>query len=393
MAAPAVRGDRYAPGGLAARRLPLTPRPKPPCRPIGERLDRVARLAAQADDGGDEAFVRAAEACNLAALIASDCAMPTLARELCWQQFNAYAAAGRPYGEISAKLVLQPLVNLARLRIRDGDGDGGFQILESLCDSARSSRQTAIEGQVVNMSALIQPGTTREMITQWLWAALLTDGLRALCRAARWIDAVRKAQTHDGIGNRLLDGRQIAIVARSAGGHREAAAQILQQTDVSEPWERTVAACLRALIHSADGKAPAGVAAEATSSYLEFEDPGHAMFTVCLGLTAAELTAPRDGQRAIISKITSIATRSRDAYIAREVITSPTARLVPGGALAEFGNMVRHSGLGRPLAAPQAQRLVDSVRSAATVLAAGLQAGSGSPQPTGHAVDGARAPG
>ena len=45
VAAPLAAGYRYAPGGLAARRFPLAPRPKPPCRPLTERLARVARLA------------------------------------------------------------------------------------------------------------------------------------------------------------------------------------------------------------------------------------------------------------------------------------------------------------------------------------------------------------
>jgi hypothetical protein len=64
--------------------------------------------------------------------------MPDLARDLCWQQFDACTTAG-PYGETGAKLALQPLVNLARLRIRDGDGDGesGYQVLQSLYDAVK----------------------------------------------------------------------------------------------------------------------------------------------------------------------------------------------------------------------------------------------------------------
>jgi hypothetical protein len=120
MAAPLAAGYRYAPGGLAARRFPLAPRPKPPCRPLTERLARVARLADEVADDAD-APLRAAGACNLAALIASDCAMPDLARVLCWTQFDAYQAARpAPCGETTAKLILQPLVNLARLRRRAG---------------------------------------------------------------------------------------------------------------------------------------------------------------------------------------------------------------------------------------------------------------------------------
>ena len=48
----------------------------------------AARLAGEIADNAD-APLRAAGACNLTALIASDCAMPDLARALCWTQFDA----------------------------------------------------------------------------------------------------------------------------------------------------------------------------------------------------------------------------------------------------------------------------------------------------------------
>jgi hypothetical protein len=54
-----------------------------------------------------------------------------------------------------------------------------------------------------------------------------------------------------------------------------------------------------------------------TGAYLAFSDPGHPWFTACLGLTKAELAAPGDGRHAAIGKAASIATESRDAYIAR----------------------------------------------------------------------------
>jgi hypothetical protein len=82
------------------------------------------QLADQARSTADQALTRAAEACNLAALIASDCGMPGLARDLCWRQYGVFAQA-RIRDETTAKLALQPLINLARLHIRDGDGDAG----------------------------------------------------------------------------------------------------------------------------------------------------------------------------------------------------------------------------------------------------------------------------
>ena len=123
-----------------------------------ERLARVARLADEVADDAD-APLRAAGACNLAALIASDCAMPDLARALCWTQFDFYQAARpAPCGENTAKLILQPLVNLARLRIRGGEADVGRQILQSLYDAARSSGgQAVIDGRAVSLPALATP--------------------------------------------------------------------------------------------------------------------------------------------------------------------------------------------------------------------------------------------
>jgi hypothetical protein len=139
--------------------------------------------------------------------------MPDLARELCWQQFDACTAAG-PSGETGAKLALQPLVNLARLRIRDSDS--GYHVLQSRYDAARSSRgQAVIDGRAVRIGTLIAPGC-RETLAHWLWAVLLSDGLRTLCRAGCWTDALRQAQKHDGIGQRLLEGRQVAILALAA---------------------------------------------------------------------------------------------------------------------------------------------------------------------------------
>ncbi len=53
---------------------------------------------------------------------------------------------------------------------------------------------------------------------QWLWTVLLSDSLRALCKAGHWTEALRQAQQHNGIGQRLLDGRQIAVLPPAPAG-------------------------------------------------------------------------------------------------------------------------------------------------------------------------------
>lgn len=364
----APAGDRYLPGGLAARQFPLMPRPRPPCRPVDQRLDRVARLAARAEEPGDDAPVRAAEACNLAALIASDCAMPDLAVDLCWQQFDAYAEG--PHSETVAKLALQPLINLARLRIRGGDADGGYRVIESLYEAAQYSlSETVIDDRAVNIPGLAVSGSTRETITTWLWAALLSDGLRALCRAGRWADALRQAQAHNGVGQRLLDGRQIAILAHAADGRRSEAEHLLREAKALDPWERMVAACLRGVVRGADETGAEAAPAETADAYLRFNDPDHAMFSVCLGLAVAELPVPPDGRSAVLDKVASIATRTQDAYIAREILRSPVMSSIGTEITDGLDRIVHASGLGRSLSACQVQQLTESVRPAAEVLA------------------------
>lgn len=297
-----------------------------------------------------------------------------LARELCWQQFDAYTPAG-PYDEATAKFALQPLINLARLRIRDGDADGGYQIFQSLHDAARSpSGQAVIDGRTVSTTALIVTGNTREVITEWLWTILLTDGLRALGQAGRWADAMNQAQHLDGIGHRLLSGRQITILALADNGQYDRAGTLLRSSSVTEPWEHAVSACLHVLIHGTARPLEASRSAERTRAYLALKDPGHPMFLACLGLAAAELSEPGSEQAAVISEVTRTAADSKDAYIAREVLSSPVAPIVAEKAKTELQDMLRHSGLGQPLNRGQGQCLVGSVRSAAATLAAALTA-------------------
>ena len=111
---------------LAAQRFPLVPRTRPACRALDVRAARVRDLARLADQHTSESLVRAAEAHNLAALITSDCGLPAVARKLCWRQSRIFLAFG-PFNSATAKLALQPLVNLGRLLLRDGDGTAALQ--------------------------------------------------------------------------------------------------------------------------------------------------------------------------------------------------------------------------------------------------------------------------
>jgi hypothetical protein len=356
---------------LASRRFPLVPHPKPACRPLTERIERVTSLASQADSASGQPLIRAAEACNLAALIASDCGAPSLARDLCWQQYRVFAHA-RISNETTAKLALQPLINLARLHIRDGDGDSGYSLLESLFTAVRMSQaQVSIDNQLVPLATL--PGEHRKAIVQWLWTVLLSDGLRALCRAGRWTAARDQAQQHNGIGQRLLHGRQIAILAHITSGHHDEASQLLDQTTSSEPWEEIVAACLDAINRVADDPASMrGTAAQLADAYLAAGNLDNGIFTARLGLAVAELACGNIHTDAITSRAMSIAMACDDAYIAREVLMSPAMASRSSQTRTMLNAKIVQAGLSRPLTAAHQQQLTSSVTSAARILATEL---------------------
>jgi hypothetical protein len=362
-------------GDMIARRFPLVPRTKPACRPLAWRLDRVTRLAGQAAQAGSDGPRRAAEALNHAALIASDSGMPGLARDLCWRQFDICAAGGGTAGVPAAKRTLQPLINLARLRIRADDGTGGCQLLQSLFESIRDNQPQAIlDGRITDLAFITTPGEQHEAIVQWLWTVMLSDGLRGLCRAGRWSEALSRAEHHHGIGQRLLDGRQIAILAHVHDGQHDAADQLLQATAPGEPWEHLVADCLQAIN---DAHRPGRAAGRLAQTYLASDDATPALFRVRLGLTIARLTTPTADTHTVIDKVTRIAAQADDAYAAQEILDSPGPG-IPPETDAELCRIVTQASLGQPLRSPDSRRLMNAVEAAETALAASLP-GTGFP--------------
>ncbi|MFC7585737.1 hypothetical protein ACFQYP_19835 [Nonomuraea antimicrobica] len=82
-------------------------------------------------------MARASGVLSFAALIASDSGMPDLAAELCWRQHKIFTEADSLNQDI-AVMSLMPLVNIARLLIREGDGSGALQCFSS-CTGPPSS--------------------------------------------------------------------------------------------------------------------------------------------------------------------------------------------------------------------------------------------------------------
>jgi hypothetical protein len=72
----------------------LVPCPRPRCLPLRVRDAELAALADQAAQGtAQQCGTRAAEVLNKAALAASDCGLPGLARDLCRRQYETLAAS------------------------------------------------------------------------------------------------------------------------------------------------------------------------------------------------------------------------------------------------------------------------------------------------------------
>ncbi|GAU70603.1 hypothetical protein SSP35_20_00990 [Streptomyces sp. NBRC 110611] len=300
-----------------ARRFPLVARPRPACLPLAERVEEIADLARSARRDGK--LTSAAVAQNKAALIASDCGMPELARALCWRHTEVYLCA-QPLGAQEARYALEPLVNLARLLIRDGDGDGAYQLLDTLNRAARSRGEAVIDGRVLSFRNLTSSDDDHRQLCQWLWTTLLGDGTRALVAAGRWDRARAHAQRHRGVGNRLFDGRQVEALARCLGGEPASALEFLKRSTLSEGWERAVASCLGALCLAISGNPDSASVAAMVRDYLSLDCARElAVFRTRVGLTVVDLSN-RDAAAEVYDRIVDEAATFGDGYVAREVL-------------------------------------------------------------------------
>jgi hypothetical protein len=304
-----------------ARRFPLIARNRPAARPLADRVVQVRTRADAAAEGGPDALLRAAEAHNLAALIVSDCGLGALAHELCWRQFTIFYTA-RPHTADAAKLALQPLVNLARLMIRNGDGDEAHRVLTTLFVAVKS-RQSALIGETtVNFGDFFTTNEEHREVVAWIWSVLLSDGVRALTQSGRWAEALQHIQQHKGIGQRLFDGRQVAILAHHADGDLSGALDLLADTSTPTAWEEAVAACLRTLCLSAADCPTASATTAMVDRYLTLEpDPEVRVFRVRLGLCVIDLAQHVESAaevHRVMQALESDARSAADAYVARD---------------------------------------------------------------------------
>lgn len=309
------------PTGPITRRFPLIPRPRPACTPLHQRVANLRGRAQAAERNNDMAAASAVH--NLAALLASDVGLPDLARQCCHQHAVVYLHA-RPLDAHTAIRALEPLVNLARLHIRDSNGEHAYTLLDTLYTAVASRTNTTIDGIAVPAATLTALPEAHQELRRWLWAVLLATGARALASTGRWHQACTQLHRHKGIGRRIFDGRQVAVLARATAGDIDGALALLADTLPGDPWENTVTACLTALCRQhTDQPADRDIATLLDRYHHLDTSPDLAVFHTRLGLSVIDATGgiEHHAARRIAADLLHRATTASDGYTARDLLS------------------------------------------------------------------------
>lgn len=351
--------------------FPLVPRPRPLGVPLRNRVAELVALASGAELGScQEQAIHAAEVLNKAALIASDCGVPVLARSLCRRQFELFAQSA-PLPRWAVKLAMQPVLNIPRQLIRDGRGDDARTALEKLHAAAISRTTTVIDDMRIDFGALTSTAYGRKETCTLTWTALLADGTRALAQSGRWKEAAEQAAACRGIGARLLDGRQAAILALLTDKQVREAAQMVEQSTVTEPWEHAVQAVLRVLCQRAAGEdANPGIATmiAATLALAQVRDPATAVTRARIEMIALDLAG--EVMQAPAVRAALIAAGTEDAYVARDLLASQHANwFLTNAQRSQLQTVVDYCGLdARTIPAHLLRQLTSAVSRAESIL-------------------------
>ncbi|WP_447006665.1 hypothetical protein ACRAKI_09390 [Saccharothrix isguenensis] len=362
----------------AARRFPLLGRPRPACPSLVRRVQEVADIAHKAGQAGTDGLAEGAHALNKAALIASDCGVPSLARDLCWQHIDLYrVAADRPLTVLQARYMLEPVLNLARLQIRASDGEQALHLLTAMHRAVMSKADLDVDGQTLPLTDLTGTRQEHHKLREWVWLHLVGDGIRALTLAGRWDDAVAHAQAHRGVGLHLMEGRQATIVAHCLDGAGAAAIAALAESTPVQPWELQVASCLKVMCaHAADVSARRDVYAMIGYFVGHEPMPGYAAFRAQLGLTVTTLAAATDPEAAdsVLAQVADEVIKASDGYAARDVLRHrDTQANLPNEQREALSDLLVSSGLGSgTLLEHLLKSLLDSAQAAARVVGTSL---------------------
>ncbi|MFE2585224.1 hypothetical protein [Streptomyces sp. NPDC059378] len=310
-----------------ARRFPLVARFRPACLPLPERVYRLTELAATAARNNDPALASAVH--NQTALLASDLGLPDLARTICHQHATACLHAC-PLPATSAIRALEPVVNLARLHLHAGRADEARQQLLDLHQAVTAGTAFRCDGVVVP-AGLTASSEDRHEVSAWLWRVLIADATRTYTTQGRWAEALAHLQTHHGIGRRMLDGRQTAVLAALTTADTASATRLLEETVIGDFWEQTVTACLTAFCRCTAGPPVGRHLDSLTAAYLERPtEPGTIVFDIRLGLTVLDAIGTPDTPtaRRIADDLHRRTTQAQDGYAAREYLAHPLIRTI-----------------------------------------------------------------
>lgn len=339
-------GEFMDPHGPVAQRFPLVARFRPACLPLPQRVCALVDLADTAVKEADQGLASAVY--NQAALIASDLNLPDLAREMCHQHAAAYLHAC-PLPGMSAIRGLEPVVNLARLQIRAGRADEGRKRLLNLYEAVEAGTAARFEGIAVPAN-LTTTDEDRHEVRAWLWRVLLADGTRALTTEGRWAEALTHIEAHKGVGKRMLDGRQVAVLAALVTGDTARAVGLLADTMPGDPWEQAVTACLTVLCRRDAGQPVDGHLADLVATCSERKtEPGMTVFDIRLGLTVLDAIGSTEapGARRIVEELHRRTTDAEDGYAARENLAHPLfTALATDGQQQDCCALVRACALG-----------------------------------------------
>ncbi|MFD5134005.1 hypothetical protein [Streptomyces olindensis] len=285
-------------------------------------MHALTELADTAWNLGDPSM--ASTVYNQAALIASDVGVPDTARAMCHQHAADYLHA-TPLPGRAAIRALEPVVNLARLQIRAGQADDGRQRLLTLFAAVTTGSPAQVEDIAVPAD-LVANADDRQEVRAWLWRVLLADGTRALTAASRWTEALAHVEAHRGIGCRMLDGRQVAVLAALTAGNTVDADSLLATTEPGEPWERVVTECLTVLYRRMVGQPWRRALQDLATAYFERPDRDDlAVFDTRLGLAVLDAvdSAEDPVARLVVAELHRRTMKTTNGYAAREILKHP----------------------------------------------------------------------
>jgi hypothetical protein len=344
------------------RRFALIARPRPTCAPLDQRVSELREHAEHAQQHHDAASATAVF--NLAALLASDCGLPDLARTWC----HRLATSAITHNS-NPRHALEPVVNLARLHIRAGNGNAAWTLLETLFHAVDTRTDTTIDGLTIPAALLTATPETHTTTRTWLWTVLLGTGAHALATAGRWDDASTRLHHYKGVGARMLDGRQVAVIAHAIAGRHQQARAMLNATQPGRRWENAVSACLHLHVPAED---PTEKIATALSTHhaLGAVEPELTVFRTRLGLTLIDaLDSNQPTAQTIAQQL--IRDAAQDGYAARDLLTHPVCRsIATNSQIEQLTELVTACGLARgALSAPHLATLLAALDQAESVIA------------------------